>query len=287
VGIRPLKPRTANNLVASASGSTDEDGDSLTYRYTWSRSTDGGKTWSGWDWAGTVLPSSNTSKGERWKVRGRAHDGTVAGPWTEGAIVIIDNTPPTAPTTVTISPSQPRADQDLKAAASGATDVDGDSLTYRYAWYKSTDGGVTWQAGPLGRILAASATAAGDWWRVQARANDGTVSGPWTVSAPVQIQPGGEAALAMNATTASTRSGTWVITVNLSTAADVEATVLNLAGRVVAVVPAQALKGGISTLWWNGRSTTGTRVPQGHYLLRIKAHRGDGGCVTCLVPLQK
>lgn len=287
VGIRPLKPRTANDLVASASGSTDEEDDSLTYRYTWARSTDGGNTWSGWDWAGTVLPSSNTSKGEHWKVRGRAYDGTVAGPWTEGAIVIIGNTPPTAPAAVTISPSQPRGDQDLKAAASGATDVDGDSLTYRYAWYKSTDGGVTWQAGPLGRILAASATAVGEWWRVQARANDGTVSGPWTVSAAVQIQPEGEAALALGAAAVPTRSGTLAITVSLSTAAEVGATVLNLAGRVVAAVPAQALNGGISTLWWNGRSTTGTRVPQGQYLLRVQARSRDGGCVTCLVPLRK
>ena len=287
VGIRPLKPRTASDLVASASGSTDADGDPLTYRYTWARSTDGGNTWSGWDWAGTVLRSSNTKKGEHWKVRGRAYDGAVAGPWTEGATVIIGNTPPTAPTTVTISPSQPRADQDLKAAASGATDVDGDSLTYRYAWYKSTNGGVTWQAGPLGRILAASATAAGEWWRVQARAHDGTVGGPWTVSASVQIQPGGEGTLAMSAAVAPTRSGAVTITVNLSTAADVHATVLNLAGRAVAIVPAQALAGGISTLWWDGRATTGTRMPQGQYLLRIQARSADGSCAQCLVSLRK
>lgn len=83
----------------------------------------------------------------------------------------------------------------------------------------------------------------------------------------------------VTATAGSSGSGLAQITVNLTAAASVQASVLSLAGRTVAVLPQQDLPEGLSTLLWNGRSTSGTKAPSGRYLVRVTA-KGDGGNQT-------
>ena len=65
------------------------------------------------------------------------------------------------------------------------------------------------------------------------------------------------------------------ITVTLASAASVQATILNIAGREVAVLE-QALPQGISTMRWDGKSNLGTRAPAGRYLVRVTARSEDG-----------
>lgn len=94
-------------------------------------------------------------------------------------------------------------------------------------------------------------------------------------------------ALVVSAVASPTRSGPSAITVSLSAAAQVSGSICNVAGREVAVLPARDLDAGTSTLLWNGVSTSGTRVPSGIYLLRLRANSPGGASCACLVPLSR
>jgi len=87
--VSPTSPVTTDDLTAGASGATDADGDGLSYECQWARSTDGGSTWSSWSWPGTTLANANTTRGERWKARARASDGTATSGWRESGSVTI------------------------------------------------------------------------------------------------------------------------------------------------------------------------------------------------------
>ncbi len=73
------------------------------------------------------------------------------------------------------------------------------------------------------------------------------------------------------------------VTFSLAGAADVSATVLNIAGRPVRTLCAdQACEAGMNTLVWNALSDRGLRVPSGTYLIRITARAGDGAQSSAL-----
>lgn len=94
---------------------------------------------------------------------------------------------------------------------------------------------------------------------------------------------GGEPQVAAAAT--SLAGGATHITVSLTSAASVRVSVLNVAGREVAVLPERALPQGVSSLLWDGRSRSGTTVPTGRYLVRVTARSHSGGqsqVLTCL-----
>lgn len=99
--------------------------------------------------------------------------------------------------------------------------------------------------------------------------------------------PAAPASVLVTAAAATTRSGATQVTVNLSAAATVEVNVCNVAGRVVAALPPRALPRGMSTLLWDGRSTAGTNVPAGRYLLRVQARGADGATAQCLAAVQR
>ncbi len=62
--------------------------------------------------------------------------------------------------------------------------------------------------------------------------------------------------------------------------------VLNIAGRVVATVATdRPVAAGSNTLLWNARSTHGTKVPPGRYLVRITAMAESGPQQQMMVPL--
>ncbi|MGC9317329.1 MAG: PKD domain-containing protein [Armatimonadota bacterium] len=176
VSIEPDPATTLDDLVASADGSTDPDGDEIAYAYAWY--VDGvlerGLT------EGTV-PSDVTSKGQTWRVVVTPTDGKSTGESGE-AEVTIGNSPPTAPT-VALSPSSPTASDDLVASADGSTDPDGDAVSYDYAWYR--DG--TLQEDLAGKSVSASLTGQAETWRVVVTPSDGTDRGE-AAEASVTIQ---------------------------------------------------------------------------------------------------
>lgn len=76
------------------------------------------------------------------------------------------------------------------------------------------------------------------------------------------------------------------ITTTLAAPATVSATVCNLAGRTVAVLPERDLPAGTSALLWNRRSAVGTTTPAGQYFIRVTARTADGTEARALAPLQ-
>ncbi|MFO8081123.1 MAG: FlgD immunoglobulin-like domain containing protein [Armatimonadota bacterium] len=83
-----------------------------------------------------------------------------------------------------------------------------------------------------------------------------------------------------------TTSDTAQIVFTLSNAADVEIEVLNIAGRAVRTLSIGASDPGQNTLSWNLRDNTGSMVPGGTYLVRMKARDDTGRQTQALRPLQ-
>jgi len=75
------------------------------------------------------------------------------------------------------------------------------------------------------------------------------------------------------------------VTYSLSAAAQVQAVVLNLAGRTIAEIPAGRQDEGVQTLHWNGRNAAGSLVPAGVYLVRIEARSEEGAAAQAVTPV--
>ena len=75
------------------------------------------------------------------------------------------------------------------------------------------------------------------------------------------------------------------LTYTLSAPAEVQACVLNLAGRLIAQIPAGKQELGVQTLRWNGRNQAGSLSPAGVYLIRITARADDGASTQAVTTL--
>ena len=121
----PAAVDTLADLEAVAEAA-DRDGDTVTFAYVWS--VDGRVT----PWVEASVPASATSRGEVWTVTAVANDGEEDGaPAT--ASVTVGNTLPTLGG-VRLDPSPAFEDSALRAVVEGADDVDGDALSFVYAW---------------------------------------------------------------------------------------------------------------------------------------------------------
>lgn len=217
--IAPSAPAIATDLNITAGGSTDADGDPITYAVEWWYSTDGGltfsKTTSPTNNSGQTLLGLATVKGQQWKARVQASDGITTSAWVESTPVTIVDTPPTVPTAVSISPTSPAAMDDLTATASGSIDVNNDPITYDYEWASSSDG-LVWSAwGNAGALLSNTLTSPNQYWKAHARATAAGASSAWLESAPVflpkllQVTSPVDGATAVVRTTPITLSFTW------------------------------------------------------------------------------
>ncbi|MGE5531122.1 MAG: Ig-like domain-containing protein, partial [Bacteroidota bacterium] len=195
--VAPANPTCTSSLVATTGGSTDPDiGDTVSYKYQWSRQEPGGEwgTW-GYDCTDGKLAGVTLHRGETWRVQHCATDGTLDSPWSDPVQVTISNSLPTAPATVTITPSPTAsAGQALTAMVNGITDADGDPLEYLFQWTKSRDGGLTWEDWGASTTTTHSTTtlpegmtALGERWKVRAAANDSIADGQWLESDAVSV----------------------------------------------------------------------------------------------------
>jgi hypothetical protein len=93
----------------------------------------------------------------------------------------------------------------------------------------------------------------------------------------ITASPAGSGALSVTGVTAAQApDGSVRFSYTVSAAADVTADVLNIAGRAVGTIQGKTSGAGVQSLTWNGRGTSGTKVPAGRYLLRLTARTGDG-----------
>lgn len=92
-------------------------------------------------------------------------------------------------------------------------------------------------------------------------------------------------ALTIGAASAQGTAQGMTISYALSREATVTATVLNLSGRMIRTLGAGAMTAaGVNSLSWDLRSTTGTTVPAGSYLIRLTAAADDGQQASTIIP---
>ncbi|MEN6400613.1 MAG: Ig-like domain-containing protein, partial [Armatimonadia bacterium] len=148
---------------------------------------DGGSpgTWSSWRTWGTSKSWTLATGGSGTrKVWAQARNSVGTGGATSDTIEfegVLEPTAPTKPTVVAISPTPP-GPEELRATASGSSDVNGDAVTYQYQWSKKAADG-SWEGFTYsGQTLAAANVHMGETWGVRARASDGSLYSGWTVA---------------------------------------------------------------------------------------------------------
>ena len=128
ISITPDPAYTDDNLVVSATGSIDPEGDVVTYTYEWQ--VDGVVSSAN---TGDTVSSSSTSKDDVWQVEVTPIDSTGAAGASSVASVTIQSTAPVI-TSVSLSPATVYTDDSI-AATVVASDADGDAVTLGYVWY--------------------------------------------------------------------------------------------------------------------------------------------------------
>ena len=179
--ISPSNPTVDDDLSASISGETDNDGDTLSFEYRWYLN---GVLQDGLDDL-TIVPSLATRANDVWEVEVRAHDGEGHSPWVRSnTISVTGDTSNNAPTvdSITISPANPKT-LDTLVASTTSSDADMDSIVdTQYRWSKN---GIltTISTSTLDSLM----TTKGDLWTVEVRVNDGTEWSSWTASSSLEI----------------------------------------------------------------------------------------------------
>ena len=124
VSISPNPAQTGDDLVASAFGSTDADGDTVTYQYQWYL---GGVATSH---VTDTVPSADTAYGDIWKVRVTPYDGVSDGAYAEASLLIANTAP--SIDSVAISPSTAH-NKSVLTCTSNPSDPD-QYITADYTW---------------------------------------------------------------------------------------------------------------------------------------------------------
>lgn len=188
VALVPEDPGVNDQLQCVATGAVDCDGDQITYLCEWSYSNDAGGHWSDWGFPGCILTGVKLEDGQWWKCRVTATDGSDAAEPVESEPTDVAGAAPAAPIRVWITPEEPTNCDDLTANATNGM-PDDEHLYYEFQWASTTDLGQNWSEwGNDGVQIGEHATEPGQWWKVRARACDGTLCSSWVQSNPVFIK---------------------------------------------------------------------------------------------------
>ncbi|MBM4368280.1 MAG: hypothetical protein FJ102_18855, partial [Deltaproteobacteria bacterium] len=185
LGISPDPATSSDDLVVSAS-SSDPEGDSLRYYYTWY--VDGALSTRS---ASETLLAGATARGETWRVEVYASDAWQSGP-SASAELTIGNSPPVSPV-LSLSPAAPVAGVDDITCTidTPASDADADLLGWSFGW--EVDG--TPHEGTLGSTTEAddtvpgTGTLPGEAWTCVVTVTDGVDSTEARGSVTVAVAP--------------------------------------------------------------------------------------------------
>ncbi|NCG21205.1 MAG: hypothetical protein GWP91_19515, partial [Rhodobacterales bacterium] len=180
IGSVTLSPDPAyetTTLTCTAANVDDVDGDLVTLAYSW---TVGGVP---------ILPVTTTLNGAYFNREQAVQCFVIASDSSSNSgavnsnLVVIQNTAP-AFTSVVISPTDPTTTDNVTAAASGWSDLDGDGESYTYQWYVNS----VLESGATNVSLTSGNYVKGDFLTVRATPFDGTDSGGSLLSAPIEVQ---------------------------------------------------------------------------------------------------
>jgi len=130
---------TTDTVTFSASGSTDVDGDTISYEYKFV-DVDTGTVLKDWSTAGSFYIDTSLYQ-HTLRVYARAYDGH-AYSLEFYKDFVITNSPPSAPTDISIYPGAFRINTQTSITASGSTDAEGDTIIYEYKIVDATTGTV-------------------------------------------------------------------------------------------------------------------------------------------------
>jgi hypothetical protein len=172
--ISPSSPKEGDTLSVKLGTASDIDGDDITYSYVW---TVDGKS------VGTksTLGSGDFGKGNAITVTVTPNDGDENGASVTSAKVVVINTAPEM-TSANVTPKSPRTDSMLTAAGV-AKDIDGDKITFKYAWLVNGK-----KIGPTAKTLFGKTNfSKGDSVLVEITPNDGDTNGKPMRSSAVKV----------------------------------------------------------------------------------------------------
>jgi len=171
--ISPSTIREATTVSCTASGWSDPDGDSPSYRYQW--------TVNGAPSATTAtLTGSSFKKGDSIGCKVTPYDGTDTGAAVSATTVRVLNTAPVL-SSVSLSTLSPSESDTITVSLGSASDADGDSISYEYAWYVN------------GSLVASSTTLNGTYFKsgdtiyVKVTPTDGTDDGATVTSSTATV----------------------------------------------------------------------------------------------------
>ena len=127
VSLTPNPVYSTQTLTAVASGSTDADGQSVSYNYQWF--SNGVLT----ALTGTSVPNSELDVGEVWTVRVTPDDGYVSGPYSEASITVSNTVPVVSNTVISSSDGSHNYNDSILTCSATGYDADG-TVTISYAW---------------------------------------------------------------------------------------------------------------------------------------------------------
>ncbi len=204
VTLSSAAPTEADLLSAVLGAASDDDGDTISYRYDW-------YVLGRLAGTGDTLPAIHYARGDDVYVVVTPWDGTSYGASVTSAVATVADALPVV-TAVTLSPAAPTTDSVVTAAATN-TDADGDPVSLRYTWYVD---GVAMSTSALATLDGTTSFAKGQRVEVEVVPNDGLADGTSVRSAVVEVRNSAPTAPAVAIVPASPRSGE-ALTCNLTT----------------------------------------------------------------------
>ncbi len=184
VAISPEHPVASDNLVGTVTPGSPPDNDpedAVSYKFTWSCPGKPDVVHGPKRDLTDSLPSLNTRKGETWSCKVEGYDLWQYGP-AVSASVVIENTPPSRISSMSITPSSPKTTDDIVSTVTPATTPDADPadvVTYRYTWTCPGKGpAVHGPSNSLRDALSSDSTTKRDVWTCTVEPYDGDDYGP-------------------------------------------------------------------------------------------------------------